>query len=180
MQGRVISLSKSAVHAFSKQPCESVELIAGIGIAGDAHAGRTVQHRSRLAVDPAQPNLRQVHLISAELLEALTGEGFPLAPGDLGENMVTQGIDLHAFPRGTCLRFPSGGVLEVTGLRNPCAQIEAFMPGLLGKVAWRDEQGALARRAGIMAIVVNGGAARIGDAIKVSLPDGQHRPLDRV
>ncbi len=180
MRGRVISLSKSAQHGFSKQTCENLALIADIGIAGDAHAGRTVKHRSRVAADPTRPNLRQVHLIPAELLEALTAAGFPLGPGDLGENMVTQGIDLHALPQGACLRFPSCALLEVTGLRNPCAQIEAFRPGLLSKVAWRDQEGALVRRAGIMAIVVNGGVVGLGDAIKVTMPDGQLRPLDRV
>jgi MOSC domain-containing protein YiiM len=180
VQGRVISLSKSDVHGFSKQICDVVELIAGLGIVGDAHAGLTVQHRSRVATDPSQPNLRQVHLISAELLEELEAQGFALAPGDLGENMLTGEIDLHALPQATRLRFPSGAELEVTGLRNPCAQIEAFMPGLLGQVAWRTEQGELVRRAGIMAIVTTGGSVHLGDPIAVTLPEGPHRLLERV
>lgn len=180
MQGRVVSLSKSAVHDFSKLACETVELIAGVGIVGDAHAGVTVKHRSRVAVDPTQPNLRQVHLISAETLDDLAAKGFPLAPGDLGENLLTSGIDLHDLPVAARLRFPSGAELEVTGLRNPCGQIEAFRPGLLGKVAWRDEAGALVRRTGIMAIVAQGGQVLIGDAIDVTLPQGEHRALERV
>ena len=180
MQGRVISLSKSDVHGFTKKICDAVELIAGLGIAGDAHAGRTVQHRSRVAADPSQPNLRQVHLIAAELLDDLKAQGFALAPGDLGENLLTGEIDFHALPQAARLRFPSGAELEVTGLRNPCAQIEAFMPGLLGKVAWRTERGELVRRAGIMAIVMIGGNVRLGDPITVSFPTGPHRPLERV
>jgi MOSC domain-containing protein YiiM len=180
VQGRVISLSKSDIHGFSKQICDAFELIAGLGIVGDAHAGRTVQHRSRVAADPSQPNLRQVHLISAELLEDLKAQGFALAPGDLGENLLTGEIDLHALPQAARLCFPSGAELEVTGLRNPCAQIEAFMPGLLGQVAWRTERGELVRRAGIMAIVTTGGSVLLGDPIAVTLPDGPHRPLQRV
>lgn len=180
VQGQVVSLSSSAQHSFSKQVRESVELIAGIGIAGDAHAGRTVQHRSRVAADPAQPNLRQVHVIPIELLEVLASQGFELKPGDLGENMLTRGIELQALPRGTHLAFPSGAKLEVTGLRNPCAQIEDFRPGLLGKMVWRDAGGAMVRRAGIMAVVLTGGHIGLNDTIVVSLPDLPHLALERV
>ena len=107
MTGRVASLSLSGRHEFSKQLAESLELIAGEGIAGDAHCGSTVKHRSRVAVDPLQPNLRQVHLIAAELLDELNAEGFALNPGDLGENLLTRGIDLIDLPRGTRLRIGS-------------------------------------------------------------------------
>lgn len=180
MQGQVVSLSSSAQHGFSKQARESVELIAGIGIGGDAHAGRTVQHRSRIAADPAQPNLRQVHVIPIELLDVLASEGFALNPGDLGENMLTRGIDLQALPRGTQLAFPSGAMLEVTGLRNPCAQIESFRAGLLSKMVWRDAGDAIVRRAGIMTVVLTGGFVGLNDTINVSLPDLPHWALERV
>jgi len=180
VQGRVISLSKSARHGFSKQVAESLDLVAGEGVAGDAHCGVTVRHRSRVAVDPGQPNLRQVHLIADELLEELTGRGFVLAPGDLGENILTHGLDLTALPRGTRLRVGAQVELELTGLRNPCAQIEEFMPGLLAQVVSRAADGAIVRRAGVMAIVVSGGRVTTGDSIAVTPPPPPHVPLGLV
>ncbi len=177
---RVAAVAADERHRFSKQPQAAIRLVAGLGVAGDAHAGVTVRHRSRVAVDPSQPNLRQVHLLAGELLEELVSEGFAVAPADLGENVTTRGIDLLALPRGTRLRLGDAAVVEVTGLRNPCAQIEAFRTGLLARVVGRGEDGAIVRRAGVMAIVLTGGEVRPGDAIAVTLPPPPHVALDRV
>ena len=180
MDAVIASLSKSAEHQFSKQPADWLDLIAGEGVLGDAHRGTTVKHRSRVALDPSQPNLRQLHLIAAELLDELGREGFALEPGDLGENVLTRGLDLMTLPRGTLLRIGPDAQLELTGLRNPCGQIEAFRPGLLAKVAWRSDDGAIVRKAGVMAIVTAGGRILQGDPIAVTLPPHPHEPLDRV
>lgn len=180
MGAAVAALSKSAEHGFSKQPAESLEIIAGEGVAGDAHCGTKVKHRSRVAVDPTQPNLRQVHLVAEELLDELAQDGFALKAGDLGENVLTRGLDLMLLPRGTLLRLGPDAELELTGLRNPCGQIEAFRPGLLAKVAKRDGQGAIVRRAGVMAVVITSGRITKGDPIAVTLPPLPHEPLDRV
>lgn len=96
----VISVSKSDEHTFSKQVLHSITLIAGDGVEGDAHCGKTVQHRSRVKADPTQPNLRQVHLIHSELFEELKEQGFDVAAADLGENITTRGIDLLSLPKG--------------------------------------------------------------------------------
>jgi MOSC domain-containing protein YiiM len=180
MRAAAISLSRSGQHGFSKQAAQSLTLIAGEGVEGDAHCGVTVKHRSRVAVDPGQPNLRQVHLISAELLEELAEAGFAVNPGDLGENLLTRGLDLIAMPRGTRLKIGAEVELELTGLRNPCRQIEAFMPGLLQRVVSRDESGEIVRRAGVMAIVRSGGQIAIGDTIEAELPPLPHEELDRI
>ncbi|ULH14677.1 MOSC domain-containing protein [Deinococcus sp. KNUC1210] len=177
--GSVDTVSSSRVHAFSKQPASSLRLLAGLGVQGDAHAGVTVQHRSRVAQDPTQPNLRQVHLLHAELLDELRASGLDVSAGQMGENITTRGLDLLGLPVGTRLHLGSA-VLEVTGLRNPCAQIEAFRPGLLAAVLGRDEHGALVRRAGIMAVVLEGGDVRAGDEVRVVLPPLPHRALERV
>ena len=176
----VASLSKSGQHGFSKLPAESLDLIAGEGVEGDAHCGTQVKHLSRVAVDPTQPNLRQVHLIAEELLDELAMTGFALGPGDLGENVLTRGLDLIALPRGTRLEIGRKVELELTGLRNPCGQIEAFRPGLLAKVALREEDGSIVRRAGVMAIVLTGGRIATNDTIEIRLPSLPHEPLDRV
>jgi MOSC domain-containing protein YiiM len=178
--GRVAAVHRSSVHKFSKAPQPVIELLAGIGVAGDAHAGVTVQHRSRVAADPTQPNLRQVHLIHAELHKELQAQGFRVGPGDLGENITTAGLDLLGLPRGTHLRLGAQAVVEVTGLRNPCAQLNNFQPGLLPAVLGRDEQGHLIRKAGVMGIVLVGGEVRPGDRIQVELPPLPHLPLERV
>lgn len=180
MTATIASLSKSGEHTFSKQTATFLDLIEGQGVSGDAHCGTTVKHRSRVAVDPKQPNLRQVHLIAQELLEELTGQGFALEPGDLGENVLTRGIDLLSLPRCTRMRIGEQAEIEITGLRNPCGQIEVFQPGLLAKVALRSDDGAIIRKAGVMAIVVTGGRISTGDAIAVTLPPLPHEPLDRV
>lgn len=174
---RVVSVCRDDRHRFSKPPRESITLVAGHGVEGDAHAGATVQHASRMRRDPAKPNLRQVHLIHRELFDELTAD---VAPGDLGENVTTEGIVLLDLPRGTRLRLGDEAVVEVTGLRNPCVQIERFEPGLLKEVVHTDADGAVVRKTGVMAVVVAGGVVRPDDAIVVELPDGAHEALDVV
>jgi MOSC domain-containing protein YiiM len=177
---RVAAVSRDRRHAFSKPVADAITLIAGLGVEGDAHAGQTVQHRSRVARDPAAPNLRQVHLIHAELHDELAARGFTVAPGDMGENVTTRGLDLLALPAGTRLRLGARAVLEVTGLRNPCTQLDGFQPGLMKAVLARDEQGRLVRKAGVMAIVLAGGDVAPGDPIEVCYPPGPHTPLGPV
>lgn len=167
----VVGVAADGRHGFSKRPCDAVRLVAGLGVVGDAHAGVTVKHRSRVARDPSQPNLRQVHLIHAELLDELAAQGFAVAAGDLGENVLTRGVPLLDLPQGTRLRI-GDAVLRVTGLRNPCGQIEAFMPGLLHAVLGRDADGRLVRKTGVMAVVEVGGAVCAGMAVGVALPVG--------
>ena len=167
-------------HRFAKPVVEEITLVAGLGVQGDAHSGVTVQHRSRVAADPTQPNLRQVHLIHAELHDELRAQGFDVAPGQLGENVTTRGIDLLALPRGTRLTFGAGAVVEVTGLRNPCQQINDFRPRLLHAVLDRDDEGNLRRKAGIMGIVLRGGVVRSGHPVSVELPTEPHLALERV
>ncbi|MGW7462077.1 MOSC domain-containing protein [Streptomyces sp. NPDC054797] len=178
--GTVTAVSSNGAYAFTKPNRESITLLAGLGVEGDVHAGVTVKHRSRVRQDPTQPNLRQVHLIHEELFAEVGAEGFEVAPGDLGENITTRGLDLLGLPVGTLLRIGSDAVLEVTGLRNPCLQIDAFQDGLLKQVVGRDEAGEIVRKAGIMSVVKEGGVVRPGDTIRVELPSGPHRPLDRV
>lgn len=173
-------VGRDAAHRFSKSGAMLIRLIAGEGVAGDAHRGVTVQHRSRVAADPTQPNLRQVHLIQGELFEELAARGFRVASGDLGENITTRGIDLLALPTGARLAIGTEAVIEITGLRNPCSQIEKFQSGLLAAVLDRAPDGGLIRKAGVMAIVVTGGDITPGDAITVTLPAEPHRPLERV
>ncbi|GBF05362.1 MOSC domain-containing protein [Deinococcus aerius] len=176
----VEAVCRSGSHTFSKTSVTEIELLAGLGVADDAHAGVTVRHRSRVAQDPRQPNLRQVHLIHAELLGDLRAREFRVGPGDLGENVTTRGLDLLGLPRGALLYLGDTAVVEVTGLRNPCAQIEGFQPGLLAAVLGRDEQGNLIRRAGVMGVVRLGGVVRPGDPIRVDLPEEPHQRLERV
>ncbi|WP_204358226.1 MOSC domain-containing protein [Streptosporangium sp. 'caverna'] len=178
--GRVTAVSSSATHTFSKVCLPGIRLLAGLGVEGDAHLGVTVKHRSRVAQDPTQPNLRQVHLIQAELHDELRVAGFSVAAGELGENVTTRDVDLLGLPVGALLRLGEEAVVEVTGLRNPCVQIEAFQTGLLKQVVGRDEAGELVRRAGVMGVVVAGGEVRPGDTIEVELPPPPHRRLDRV
>ncbi|MFH9861886.1 MOSC domain-containing protein [Streptomyces sp. NPDC017202] len=179
MYGTVTAVSSNGEYAFTKPNRDSVTLLAGLGVEGDVHAGVTVKHRSRIAQDPTQPNLRQVHLLHEELFAEVGAAGFTVAPGDLGENITTRGIDLLGLPVGTLLRIGEA-VLEVTGLRNPCLQIDTFEEGLLKQVVGRDEAGRVVRKAGIMSVVREGGVVRPGDVITVELPAGPHRPLERV
>jgi MOSC domain-containing protein YiiM len=180
MSGIVAAVSSNGEYSFTKPNRDSIMLLAGLGVEGDVHSGVTVKHRSRVAQDPTQPNLRQVHLIHEELFVDVIAEGFKVMPGDLGENITTRDIDLLGLPVGTLLRIGDHAVLEVTGLRNPCLQIDNFQDGLLKQVVGRDEAGNVVRRAGIMSIVKEGGAVRPGDTIKAELPSGPHRPLERV
>jgi len=175
--GTVIAVALSAGHEFSKPLRTSIRLVAGRGVEGDAHAGETVKHRSRVARDPSQPNLRQVHLIHGELHDALIDAGFQIRPGDMGENVTTRGLDLLALPAGTRLRIGREAIVEITGLRNPCVQLDRFQPGLMAAVLGRDGQGNLIRKAGVMGVVRAGGEVRPGDAIHAELPPGPHHAL---
>lgn len=180
MQGFVKSVSASQGHTVSKVVLPEIELVQGQGVRGDAHAGVTVQHRSRVAKNPAQPNLRQVHLLHDELLLELQKNGFTVKPGLMGENITTSGIDLLGLPTGALLRFDSGAVVEVTGLRNPCDQLEGIQRGLMRAVLDRDNHGNLVRKAGVMGIVLTGGAIRAGDSIVVEPTIGQFVALQPV
>jgi MOSC domain-containing protein YiiM len=174
---RVIAVSRDARHHFSKSSELWIKLIAGLGVEGDAHSGRTVKHRSRVARDPSQPNLRQVHLLHTELLSELQTKGFAINAGQIGENVLTEGVDLLGLSTGTRLHLGGEAVVEITGLRNPCVQLDRFKKGLMAAVLDRDADGALVRKAGVMAIVLNGGEVRPGDPIRVEPPEGAYRPL---
>src|ERR1700761_568538 len=163
--GSVAAVSLRSGHHFSKTPGLSIRLLTGLGVAGDGHLGETVQHRSRVRKDPTQPNLRQVHLIHAELFDELRAKGFTVGPGELGENVTTSGVDLLALPTGTRLHLGATAVVEVTGLRNPCIQIDQFQKGLMAATLDKDAAGDLIRKAGVMSIVVSAGDVRPGDAI---------------
>ncbi|GAB4130298.1 MAG: MOSC domain-containing protein [Roseiflexaceae bacterium] len=176
----VSSVSVSASHTFSKLTQAQIELVAGLGVAGDAHMGATVKHRSRVARDPSQPNLRQVHCIHAELFDQLVVHGFQVLPGQMGENITTVGIDLLSLPTGTRLSIGPDAVIEITGLRNPCVQIDQFQPGLLAAVLDRDAAGNLIRKAGVMSIVRVGGIVRPGDSIAIEYPAEPWQPLQVV
>jgi MOSC domain-containing protein YiiM len=180
MNASVISVSRSPTHSFSKPDAESIRLVAGLGIEGDAHAGETVKHRSRVKADPTQPNLRQVHLIHAELFDELSAKGFSVAPGEMGENITTRGIDLLSLPVGTKLHIGASAVVELTGLRNPCVQIDRFQKGLMAAVLDRDSKGQVVRKAGVMGTVLASGEVQAGDVISVTLPAEPHRRLERV
>jgi MOSC domain-containing protein YiiM len=163
-----------------KPNADRVRLVEGLGVEGDAHQGVTVKHRSRVARDPSQPNLRQVHLIHAELHDELRAAGFALAPGQMGENVTTRGVDLLGLPTGARLHLGESAIVEVTGLRNPCLQLDGLSPGLMKAVLGRDAEGNLVRKGGIMGVVLRGGELRPGDPIRVELPAGPHRRLEPV
>jgi MOSC domain-containing protein YiiM len=175
--GSVVAVSLRAGHHFSKTPCLGIRLLTGLGVAGDAHLGETVKHRSRVRKDPTQPNLRQVHLLQAELFDELRASGFAIKPADLGENITTEGIELLALPTGTRLHLGASAIVEVTGLRNPCIQLDHFRKGLMAATLDKDADGNLIRKAGIMSIVISDGDVRPGDTIRVELPDMPYRPL---
>ena len=178
--GVVIAVSLGAVHQFSKPVQKSIRLLVGLGVEGDAHLGVTVKHRSRVAKDPTQPNLRQVHLIHEELHEELRAAGFQIAPGVIGENITTRGIDLLALPRGARLHIGDTAVVGVTGLRDPCRQLNGYQPGLMAAVLDRDAQGNLVRKAGIMGVVLANGEVRAGDPIRVELLPEHNQRLEPV
>jgi MOSC domain-containing protein YiiM len=180
MVGVVTAVSLSSTHTFSKRKQDSIRLLAGLGVEGDAHAGETVKHRSRVAVDPSQPNLRQVHLIHAELHDELRIKGFTVSAGDMGENITTRGIDLLKLPVGTRLHIGDRAVIEITGLRNPCVQLDDFQAGLMAAVLERDEEGRLIRKAGVMGVVLVDGEVRVGDVITVEMPPEPYQVLKPV
>lgn len=178
--GKVIAVCKSATHTMSKMAVDSIMLLTGLGVDGDAHMGETVKHRSRVAQDPTQPNLRQVHLIHSELHEELKGLGFTILPGQMGENITTEGVALLALPRNTLLHIGESTIIEVKGLRNPCSQLNGIQPGLKQAVLGIDENGNLIRKAGIMGIVIKGGLVKTNDTIRIELPDLPHLALEKV
>jgi MOSC domain-containing protein YiiM len=172
----VVAVSAKTRHGPNKTNREAIRLLEGQGVEGDAHCGATVKHRSRWRRDPTQPNIRQVHLIHAELFEELAQQGFAVTPGLMGENITTRGLDLLAMPRGTRLRIGDAALVEVTGLRNPCYQLDQLQPGLMA-ACLEKRGGELVRKAGIMGVVLGGGEVRAGDAISVALPDGPQEAL---
>jgi MOSC domain-containing protein YiiM len=180
VMGRVAAVCAAEGHHFSKPPSLNIRLLAGLGVEGDAHMGEKVRHRSRVRKNPDDPNLRQVHLIHAELFGELRAKGFDVKPGDLGENVTTEGIDLLGLAAGTKLHLGTHAVIEVTGLRNPCSQIDDFQKGLLKATLDKNADGKLVRKTGIMSIVVAGGDVCPGDVIRVEPPHGPHRPLQVV
>ena len=177
---KVEAVSTGSSHGIGKEREYAIRLIAGHGVEGDVHAGATVKHRSRVRKDPEQPNLRQVHLIHRELHEELAGEGFEVAPGEMGENVTTSGVDLLALPTGARLRLGKEAIVEVTGLRNPCSQLDELAPGLMKATLDRDEDGELVRKSGVMGVVLEGGEVRPGDPIEVELPAEPHVRLEPV
>ena len=178
--GRVVAVARSGTHRFSKARTPSIRLLAGLGVEGDAHCGVTVKHRSRVARDPTQPNLRQVHLIHAELIDDLQVRGFTVAPGTLGENITTEGLALLDLPTGARLRIGPQAVVEVTGLRNPCTQLDGYERGLTRAVLGKGPNGELIRKAGVMGVVIQGGLVEPGQHIAVELPEAPYRPLEPV
>ncbi|MEM7346687.1 MAG: MOSC domain-containing protein [Chloroflexota bacterium] len=180
MTAKVTAVSSSASHSFSKSNAASIQLLAGLGVEGDAHAGKTVKHRSRVARDPTQPNLRQIHLVHAELHDELREAGFDILAGDMGENVTTRGVDLLGLPTGSRLQLGDEAIIEVTGLRNPCHQLDSFQAGLMAATLDKDEDGNLIRKAGVMGVILTGGEVKPGDAIQVTLPEQPHEGLKPV
>lgn len=180
MTALVVAVSCSATHTMRKPNLDAIRLLAGLGVEGDAHLGVTVKHRSRVKRDPSEPNLRQVHLLHAELLDELRAGGFDLAPGRIGENVTTRFIDLLGLPTGARLRLGETALVAITGLRNPCYQLDFIQTGLMKATLARAPDGALIRKAGVMAIVLAGGEIRPGDPIEIALPPPPHRPLEPV
>ena len=180
MKGKVIAVSKSTTHTMSKQNQEAIMLLEGLGVEGDAHLGKTVKHRSRVAQDPTQPNLRQVHLIHSELLETLKEKGFEVSEGQIGENITTKGIDLLGLPKGSQLLIGDNAVIEITGLRNPCNQLNGIQEGLMQAVIDKDDNGNLIRKAGIMGVVLASGIVKPEDIIQIKLPPKPYQVLERV
>jgi MOSC domain-containing protein YiiM len=180
MGATVTALCVSPTHTMKKPTRDRITLLTGLGVEGDAHLGVTVKHRSRVARDPSQPNLRQVHLVHAELHDELRGAGFVVEPGDMGENVTTRGIDLLGLPTGTRLHLGPTAIVEITGLRNPCGQLDGVQKGLMAATLDKDADGNLIRKAGIMGVVLTDGDITVGDSIEVELPPAPHRPLEPV
>ena len=180
MSGVITAVSQSPAHSFSKQNKARIVLLAGLGVEGDAHMGETVMHRSRVRKDPSQPNLRQVHLMHAEFHDELKAKGFNVSAGDLGENITTRDLELLSLPTGTRLHLGDTAILEVTGLRNPCEQLNDFQEGLMNACVYKEDTGNIIRKAGVMGIVLVGGEVRVGESIRVELPSGPYRTLQVV
>jgi hypothetical protein len=180
VEGEIIAVSRNGAHEFSKINQPVIELITGLGVRDDAHLGTTVKHRVRVREDPTRPNLRQVHLIHSELFDELKPAGYELYPGAIGENVTTRGLNLLELPAGTRLHLGPKAIVEVTGVRNPCRQIDAFRPGLMSAMLERDPDGGMRIKSGIMGIVLQGGEVRPGDIIRAELPEAPHHPLKRV
>ena len=179
-KGTVVAVSLSGTHTFSKETRESILLLTGLGVEGDAHCGTKVKHRSRVAQNPDQPNIRQVHLIQSELFGELNASGFSITPGLMGENIATKDIDLLSLPKGTKLYLGESAVIEITGLRNPCAQLDDLQAGLMAAILDKDAEGNLIRKCGVMSIVLRGGEVRPGDTIRPEMPPTPHEKLERV
>ncbi|MGN6204034.1 MOSC domain-containing protein [Humibacter sp.] len=177
---RVVSVSRDEAHRFSKPRVEEIRLIEGWGVEGDAHAGTTVQHLSRVARDPHQPNLRQVHLVHSELFDEVRRNGYDVEPGQLGENITTAGLDLLALPTGTVLHIGESASIRLTGLRNPCEQINGLAPRLMKEMVFRLPDGTVVRKAGVMSVVLTGGIVRPGDAVRAELPSGEQTAMEPV
>lgn len=180
MEPHVISVNRSPTHTFSKHSVESIHLLKGLGVEGDAHCGKTVKHRSRLIERPIPGNLRQVHLIHSELFDELRLKGYVIMPGLIGENITTRGIDLLSLPKGAKLRIGTKALVEITGLRNPCNQLNDLKDGLLTAVVDVDANGNVIRKTGIMGVVLEGGTIKPGDKIQIELPDKPYEKLKRV
>ncbi|AUP80235.1 MOSC domain-containing protein [Flavivirga eckloniae] len=179
-EGIVKSVSKSSTHTFSKKNCDKIVLIKGLGVEGDAHMGEKIKHRSRVAKNPDQPNLRQIHLIHSELFDELEKKGFNVNSGELGENITTQGIDLLNLPKDTILTIGDTSKIKITGLRNPCKQLDLKQEGLMKAVLDKDDEGNLIRKAGIMGVVLEGGKIKTGDKIIIEFPQKPYVKLERV
>ena len=175
-RGMVVAVSRSPSHGFSKAPQPKINLLAGLGVEGDAHAGTTVQHLYRIGLDPTAPNLAQVHFLHVELVDEMAGKGYDISPGTMGENVLTQGLDLLAMPTGAIFRIGDATV-EISGIRDPCKKIDTLGKGLTKLLIDKAPDGSCRRKAGIMGIVISGGTIRPGDAIHVELPVEPHRPL---
>ena len=176
-RAEVLAVHRSPIHALRKDTQPSIRLLTGLGVEGDAHCGATVQHVYAARKTPALPNLRQVHLIHAELHTELAEQGFDIPAGAMGENITTQGLDLLGLPRGARLHLGQEAIVELTGLRDPCSLLERLKPGLIAATLGRDAQGQVLRKAGVMGIVVQGGEVRAGDAVIVELPLEPHHAL---
>ncbi|MDB5688488.1 MAG: hypothetical protein JWL91_364 [Sphingomonas bacterium] len=180
MHGIVEAVARAPRHQLGKRVVSEIHLFAGLGVGGDVHAGVTVKHRSRARIMPDAPNLRQVHLIHAELFDELAGQGFAVGAGTMGENIATRGVPLLDLPRGTRLTLGRTAVIALTGLRNPCIQLERHQAGLMQAVLGRAADGSLIRKSGVMAIVLHGGTVCPGDGVAITLPAEPHLRLEPV
>lgn len=176
----IIAVSRSKTHSFSKPNEMSIRLVPGFGVEGDAHFGATVKHRHAMQKNPHAPNLRQVHLIDAERLEEFAAQGFEVKPGEMGENITVRGVNLLDLPQGTRLRLGAQALVELTGLRKPCSLIDKFKRGLMAETIGKREDGRVLWKAGVMSVVLEGGDVYAGDTITILLPEGPHRPLEKV